>query len=83
MYHEWPISLGAHTSPIYVYLGRNDIFNMADASYMLTLIQGSVEHIDNVALHRDGANRKEAIKGYFFEGAQALHRRMHTLGLPH
>ncbi len=83
VYHEWPISLGAHTSPIYVYLGRNDIFNMADASYMLTLIQGSVEYIDHVAQHRDGSDRKEAIKGYFFEGAQALHRRMHTLGLPH
>lgn len=80
---SWPCSLGAHTSPVYVYLGRNDIFNMADASYMLTLIQGGVDYIDHVALHREGVGRKEAVRGYLLEGAQALHRRMHELGIQH
>jgi len=83
VYHEWPVSLGAHTSPVYVYLGRNDIFNMADATYMLTLIQGSVDYVDHVALHREGSDGKDTVKGYLLDGAQALHRRMHQLGLPH
>jgi hypothetical protein len=79
----WPCRLGAHTSPLYVYLGTNDIFNMSDASYMLTLIQGGLDYVDNIALHRDGSERKAVVKSYLQQGVQALLRRMHELGLAH
>jgi hypothetical protein len=50
---EWERSVFAHTSPIYVTLNESwQLFSASTAEYMLTLIDGGVEHVHkNAALH--------------------------------
>lgn len=46
-------NLGAHTSPIYVVVGEDRMFNASDAEYMLTLIEGTMAYLDTVSTRLD------------------------------
>ncbi|MBI2298723.1 MAG: CehA/McbA family metallohydrolase [Armatimonadetes bacterium] len=91
----WRRSLMGHTSPVYVAVGGEyALFNMETAQYMLTLIEGGLTHIRNVAkqhphdremvthphTHED---HQKWLEEPFHEAAEAIHRRMHQMGLAH
>jgi len=84
----------AHTSPIYVASGGEEwsMWSDATAQYMLTLVDGSLKYIrhrstqypDGHASHHHGeADHLAYLERPFHEAREAIHRRMHQLGLPH
>jgi len=48
--HCWPIHLGAHTSPVYVVCGAQEMFSPSDATYMLTLLDGGMTYLDTLSV---------------------------------
>ena len=77
--HCWPIHIGAHTSPIYVIVNKQEIFSPNDASYMLTLIDGGIAYLDTVSV-RYNEKRHRQMKAIF---ENARHRLMHRMGVEH
>ena len=80
--HCWPLHLGAHTSPVYVICGEQEIFSPSDASYMLTLIDGGMTWLDTLSVRYD-ERRHRQLKAIFRRAKNELHRRMHEAGQPH
>jgi hypothetical protein len=89
----WGRGMFAHTSPIYVAVGGQwQMFDLATARYMLTLIDGSLAYIRHTAAHdphasvthhHGEADHMAFLERPFHEAAAAIHRRMHDLGIPH
>lgn len=89
----WQRGVFAHTSPIYVACG--DDWRLADPaglSYMLTLVDGALRYIRElapirrreIALHHHGEPDHQAwLERPFLQAVEALHRRMHEAGLGH
>ena len=68
------------------------MFDQDTATYMLTLVDGCIEYIRNTsrqhevgtATHHHGeADHGAYLERPFAEAREAIHRRMHKLGLPH
>ena len=68
------------------------MFDSETANYMLTLIEGGLSYIRNTArhhrpgtvTHHHGEDDHQAfLERPFVEAAEAIHRRMHQLGIPH
>lgn len=94
LHHDvWNRGIFAHTSPIYVAVGGEwNLFDKGTAEYMLTLIEGSLAHIhqraahypaEHVTHHHGEADHFQYLERPFREAIQAIHRRMHDLGIPH
>ncbi|HWQ13261.1 MAG TPA: CehA/McbA family metallohydrolase [Roseiflexaceae bacterium] len=89
----WQRGMFAHTSPIYVAVGGPwQLFDLATARYMLTLIDGSLSYIRHTAAHdppgtathhHGEADHLAFLERPFHEAAAAIHRRMHELGIAH
>jgi len=79
VYHCWPIHLGAHTSPVYVVAGGEDLFNLADVSYMLTLIDGGITYLDTLSVRYDEKRHRE-MKAIFEKARARLTERVHQHG---
>jgi len=92
LHHDaWRRGVMAHTSPIYVACGEDWwLFDQNAAQYMLTLIDGSLTYIrelsprdqpGTVTHHHGEANHEAYLTRPFLEAREAIHRRMHELGL--
>jgi hypothetical protein len=89
----WRRGMFAHTSPIYVAVGEPWwLFDREAAQYMLTLIDGGLTHIRNraryhapesITHHHGESDHLAYLERPFLEAAQAIHRRMHELGIDH
>jgi hypothetical protein len=89
----WRRGMFAHTSPIYVACGGDWwMFDETAARYMLTLIDGCLTYIRTTApLYREGTithhhgedDHTAYLERPFLEARDALHRRMHQVGIPH
>lgn len=89
----WRRGIFAHTSPIYLAVGGSWwMFDRSAAEYMLTLVDGSLQHIRNHALsypahtithHHGEADHQAYLERPFHEAAAAIHKRMHELGIKH
>jgi hypothetical protein len=89
----WNRGMFAHTSPIYVAVGGEwSLVDRSAAEYMLTLIEGSLAFIhqraahyphDHVTHHHGEADHLGYLERPFREAIDAIHRRMHQLGIPH
>ena len=71
-----PRLVAAHTSPVYVVAGTDELFSPSDATYMLTLIEGGLTWVNTLSIpaspERHARNRK------VFEDARThLHERLH------
>ena len=92
-YDVWERGIFSHTSPIYVSVGGPwSMFDVATANYMLTLIHGSLEYIDNssrqhshgyVTHHHGEDDHIGYLKRPFLEAQDAVHQRMHDHGHSH
>ncbi len=96
LHHDgWRRGIMAHTSPVYVAVGGDWwLFDAAQAQYMLTLIDGSLQHIrtnsrqfphdrEQVTHAHHHSDHAQWLEEPFHEAAAAIHRRMHALGLAH
>jgi len=89
----WSRGIMAHTSPIYVACGGDWwLFDSETAQYMLTLIDGSLTYIRElsprdqpgmVTHHHGEADHRAYLERPFVQAQEAIHRRMHQLGLAH
>jgi hypothetical protein len=89
----WRRGVFAHTSPIYVAVGGEWwLFDSDTAQYMLTLIEGGLAYIRHTAphhprgavTHHHGEDDHLAyLERPFHQAAEAIHRRMHELGIAH
>ena len=89
----WSRGILAHTSPIYVACGGEwSMFDPGTASYMLTLIDGSLTYIrevspryapETVTHHHGEPDHLAYLERPFLEAREAIHRRMHELGIQH
>jgi hypothetical protein len=82
LWHCWPINVAAHTSPVYVSAGGQDLFNPSDATFMLTLLDGGLTYLDTLSIPAS-AQKQEEIKGVLRRAQADLHRRMHAHGYEH
>lgn len=90
---SWQRGIMAHTSPVYVAVGEDWwMFDKNTANYMLTLIQGCIDFIHTrspqwakgtVTHHHGRKDHLEFLEEPFREAVQAIHQRMHALGIPH
>ena len=90
---SWGRGIFAHTSPIYIACGGEWwMFDKDAAQYMLTLIDGCLTYIrETAALHKRGTTTHHHgeddhiayLERPFLEAHEAIHRRMHQLGIPH
>ncbi|NJN43703.1 MAG: CehA/McbA family metallohydrolase [Anaerolineae bacterium] len=83
----------AHTSPVYLTCGEEyQLFSAETAQYMLTLISGGLAYIrqrspqyppESVTHHHGLTDHLAELEKPFQEAIQAIHHRMHTLGISH
>ena len=89
----WGRGIFAHTSPVYVACGGEWwMFDREAAQYMLTLIDGNLSYIRQTAArhpsgtathHHGEADHLAYLERPFMEAREAIHRRMHRLGIAH
>jgi len=89
----WRRGVMAHTSPVYIAVGGEWwMFDSGAASYLLTLIEGGLSYIrrrspqyrpDSVTHHHGEADHLAYLERPFIEAREAIHRRMHLLGIAH
>jgi hypothetical protein len=75
VHHCWPLHLGAHTSPLYVTVGRQEMFSPSDAQYMLTLIDGGLTYLDTLSVRYD-ETRHRKLQAVFRQARRKLSRRL-------
>ena len=61
-WHVWPVHLSAHTSPIYINVGDQDVFNSDVGNYLITTMQGGIEWLDTLATESDSSTMKSIKK---------------------
>ncbi len=64
-----PTHVGAHTSPVYVRCGDDEVFNPSAATYMLTLIDGGLTWLDTLSVPAS-TEHQARVRGVF-EAARA------------
>ncbi len=89
----WRRGIFAHTSPVYVACGGDwGLFDKEVAQYMLTLIDGNLtylremspQHKHETVTHHHGEDDHAAfIERPFLQAIEAIHQRMHKLGIQH
>jgi hypothetical protein len=89
----WRRPIMAHTSPVYLAVGGEWwMFDLGAANYLLTLLQGGIDYIHqrapqwepkSVTHHHGRADHLSFLEEPFQQAIQAIHERMHALGLPH
>ena len=94
VHHEgWKRGIIAHTSPVYIAVGGDWwMHNEATINYMRTLVEGSLSYIrnisrrykhDTVTYHHHENDHQAYLERPFQQALQALHKRMHQLGIKH
>lgn len=78
----WQLRICAHTSPVYLRVPDQELFSEPAAAYLLTLIEGSLTWVDNLATRPD-PERFERVRRTFLEARERLHRRLHEHGVQH
>ena len=78
----WPMRVCAHTSPVYLRLPGQEVFSEPAAAYLLTLIEGSLAWVENLAIPPD-PERLQRVRKVFLDAREKLHDRLHTHGINH
>ena len=69
----------AHTSPVYVEVGRRAIFEPADAHYLMEVLDDMIAWAEQIGVFRDPQKRVDVVK-LFALSKEVLHRRLHEAG---
>jgi hypothetical protein len=74
VWHCWPIHIAAHTSPVYVCCGGEELFSPSDATYMLTMIDGGLTWLDTLSIPASPEHHAR-IRGVFEHARAHLNQR--------
>lgn len=80
--HTWVVNVAAHTSPVYVVVGDQELFNPSDATYMMTILDGGLTWLDTLATRAD-AERHAGVRQVFEHAKAHLQGRLHSHGNEH
>ena len=72
-----PRRVAAHTSPVYVVAGGQELFSPSDATYMLTLLEGGLTWLDTLSIPAD-PERHARNRKVFEDARDHLHGRLHS-----
>jgi hypothetical protein len=75
VWHGWPIHIAAHTSPVYVRCGDEELFSPSEATYMLTLIDGGLTWLDTLSIPAN-PEQQARIRGVFESARASLQGRL-------
>ena len=78
----WSLQVCAHTSPVYLRVPGQEVFSAPAATYMLTLIEGCLTWVENLAARPD-RERFDRVCKVFHDARDRLHRRLHEHGFEH
>lgn len=78
-WHVLPVHIAAHTSPVYVVAGREELFSPSDAAYMLTLLDGGLTWLNTLSIPAS-PEKHQRIKEVFHHAQQHLQGRLHEHG---
>ena len=76
LWHTWPVNVAAHTSPVYLVAGGQELFSPSDATYMLTLLEGGLTWLDTLSIPAE-PEREAAVKRAFEDAQAHLEGRLH------
>lgn len=79
VWHVWPVHIAAHTSPVYVVAGGEELFSPSDAAYMLTLLDGGLTWLDTLSIPAS-PEKHQRIREVFHHAQQHLQGRLHERG---
>jgi hypothetical protein len=79
VWHVWPVHIAAHTSPVYVVAGGEELFSPSDAAYMLTLLDGGLTWLDTLSIPAS-PEKHQHIREVFHHAQQHLQGRLHEHG---
>lgn len=74
--HLYTVPIAAHTSPIYFVVDNQEVFNPADAVYIMTLIHGGMEWLDTLSIKAD-ENTQQCLRAVFESAEHALRSKWH------
>jgi hypothetical protein len=80
--HGWvgsPRIVAAHTTPVYVVAGGEELFSPNDASFMLRIVEGGLAWVDTLATRAD-PERHARNRKVFEDARDRLHARLHAHG---
>ncbi|MBI3973163.1 MAG: CehA/McbA family metallohydrolase [Chloroflexi bacterium] len=77
-----PRVVAAHTSPVYVVAGGEELFSPSDATYMLTLLEGGLTWLDTLSIPATPERHARA-RRVFEDARDHLHNRLHKHGHTH
>jgi hypothetical protein len=77
-----PRVVAAHTTPVYVVAGGQELFSPSDATYMLTVVEGGLAWMDTLATRAD-PERHARNRKVFEDARDRLHARLHASGHNH
>ncbi len=80
--HDLPIHIAAHTSPVYVRCGDEELFSPSDATYILTLIDGGLTWLDTLSVPASPEHHGR-IQEVFELARASLNQRMAKHGYAH
>ncbi len=89
---SWGRGIMAHTSPVYIACGPTyDLCRPETLHYMLTLLDGSLQHIrrapqwrpGTVTHHHGEADHQAFLERPFHQALAAVHAKLHALGIDH
>ena len=89
----WNRGVMAHTSPVYIAVGGEWwMFDAGTANYLLTLLNAGLDYIHKrstqwtpgtVTHHHGRDDHEKFLQEPFRQAIEAIHKRMHQLGVPH
>ena len=79
VWHCWPINVAAHTSPVYVTVGREEAFSPSDAVYIMTLVHGGMEWLDTLSIKSDEQTHRR-LRSVFEKAERDLKTRLERHG---
>jgi hypothetical protein len=82
VWHCWPVNVAAHTSPVYVVAGGQEIFSPSEATFMLTMLDGGLTYLDTLSIPASPEKHNQ-IRQVFRQAQAEMHRRLHAQGHGH
>jgi hypothetical protein len=78
----WPQHIAAHTSPVFVQAGRDEVFDNPTAEYLVTIMEGGMAWLDTLATRAD-PRRHAQVRAVFEDAIAQVRQKQHGHGHSH
>jgi len=78
----WPQHIAAHTSPVFIQAGRDEVFDNPTAEYLVTIMEGGMAWLDTLATRAD-PRRHAQVRAVFEDAIAQVRQKQHGHGHSH